>query len=258
MCIVLFSYKQMPGYYLVVAANRDEFLVRPTAPLSWWEDDAKILAGRDLQDGGTWLGVNASGKFGALTNYREMAQNNVKTVSRGEILPRYFGHPKGATHYLADLEGQRSRYRGFNIVLGDGESLVYYSNRADGTAQSQRELQPGVYGLSNHLLDSPWPKLERGKDLFRHTLAKHPFSVENLFQVLQDTWQPPEHSLPDTGIGPRWEKKLAPIFISSDTYGTRSSAVVTISDAGETMVCERTFHHGPDGVKTEAQRCFTI
>jgi uncharacterized protein with NRDE domain len=258
MCIVLFSYKHTPGYHLIVAANRDEFLVRPTAPLSWWEDGTEILAGRDLQDGGTWLGVNASGKFGALTNYREMARSNVKTVSRGEILPRYLGDPKVAKHFPADLEGLQSRYRGFNVVLGDGESLVYYSNRADGQEQSQWELQPGIYGLSNHLLDSPWPKLIRGKDLFEHALAKHPFSVENLFQVLQDTWQPPEHSLPDTGIGPRWEKKLAPIFISSDTYGTRSSAVVTISDKGETMVCERTFHRGPDGVKTEAQRCFTI
>lgn len=258
MCIVLFAYKQTPGYHLVVAANRDEFLVRPTAPLSWWEDGAEILAGRDLQDGGTWLGVNASGKFGALTNYREMVQNNVKTVSRGEILPRYFGNQKGAKHYLADLEARRSRYRGFNVVLGDGDALVYSSNRADRQSHSGRELQPGIYGLSNHLLDSPWPKLQRAKELFQHTLAQQQFSVENLFHFLQDTWQPPQHSLPDTGIGPRWEKKLAPIFISSDNYGTRCSTVVTISDEGETTVCERTFHHGPDGVKTEAQRCFTL
>ncbi|MFN2354781.1 MAG: NRDE family protein [Desulfopila sp.] len=258
MCIVLFSYKHTPGYHLVVAANRDEFLIRPTAPLAWWDDGAKILAGRDLQDGGTWLGVNASGKFGALTNYREMVHGGDTTVSRGEILPRYFGTAKDATHYPAELERWRNRYRGFNVVLGDGDALVYYSNRADRQAHSGSQLQPGIYGLSNHLLDSPWPKLQRAKDLFHQALTRRPFSVESLFGFLRDTWQPPRHSLPDTGIGPLWEKKLAPIFISSDNYGTRSSSVVTISDAGQTTVCERTFHHKPDGVKTEAQRCFTI
>jgi len=135
---------------------------------------------------------------------------------------------------------------------------MYSSNRAGGATQSPRQLEPGIYGLSNHLLDSPWPKLERGKYLFQHALAKQHFSVESLFRVLQDTSQPPQYSLPDTGIGPCWERKLAPIFISSDDYGTRSSAVVMISDAAEITACERTFHHGPDGVKTEAQRCFTL
>lgn len=256
MCIVLFSYKTTPGYRLVLIANRDEFLERPTAPLSWWEDDQQILAGRDLREGGTWLGVAKSGKYGVLTNFREIPEDTgqERIVSRGAILPAYLRAPQGGAEFAAALAHEAAKYRGFNLLVGDEDSLGYYSNRGERFL----ELVPGIYGLSNHLLDSPWPKVERGKMFLKKVLTKSGFAVEKLEEVLQDTWQPEEHTLPDTGIGREWEKKLAPIFISSENYGTRSSAILAIQNDGRIRFSERTFVHHSIGPQTETQRCFTV
>lgn len=256
MCIVLFSYKTTPGYHLVLVANRDEFYERPTAPLSWWENERQILAGRDLRAGGTWLGVARSGKYGVLTNFREVPQvpEQDKAVSRGVILPNYLRASQGVTEFITVLRNEAARYRGFNLLVGDGESLGYYSNR---NGQFQ-ELLPGIYGLSNHLLDTPWPKVERGKMLLRNVLSKGDFRLEMVEEILFDTWQPEEHTLPNTGIGLDWEKKLAPVFIATANYGTRSSAVLAIENDGSTVITERTFLPGAKGSQTETQRCFTI
>ncbi len=256
MCTVLFSYKTTPGYRLVLAANRDEFFERPSEPLSWWDDSGEILAGRDLRGGGTWLGVARSGKYGVLTNYREVPQvpDREKAVSRGVILPKYFRASQNAAEFLDALKNEASKFRGFNLLVGDEESLGYYSNR---NGQFQ-ELPPGIYGLSNHLLDSPWPKVERGKMLLRQVLSKNGFSTQMLEEVLSDTRQPEEHTLPDTGIGREWETKLAPNFFSTENYGTGSSAILPIENDGRITFSERTFVHGTKGAQTETQRCFTI
>jgi len=238
---------------LILAANRDEFLARPTAPLAWWQDRQDILAGRDLQDGGTWLGVSRSGNFGVLTNYREKFKNN-GTISRGEIVTDYISSDLLPKRYLNELQDRSARYRGFNLLLGDAWSFWYYSNRGKGFM----EVPPGYHGLSNHLFNSDWPKVERGKTLLAKVLEQKSFTPDSLFAILQDTSQPAEHLLPDTGVGREWEKMLAPIFITSDTYGTRSSAILMVRDNGSITFSERTFSHGHHGPQTENERCFTI
>ena len=239
MCLLFFSYRTTPGYRLVVAANRDEFLARPTAPLSFLNPTGTLLAGLDLQGGGTWLGITAGQKFAAITNYRDPAANRLEAPTRGRILIDYLTGDCSAGDFLQLLAASDARYNGFNLVLGDAEELFYYSNK-NGAAQ---KLGPGFYGLSNHLLDSPWPKVVRGKALLR------PFMVEiaqidplQLLAVLEDSHRPPDDGLPETGVGLDWERLLSPIFIDSRDYGTRSSAVITVTEAGAISFTEKTLH----------------
>lgn len=245
MCLLFFSYRTTPGYRLVVAANRDEFLSRPTAPLEFLDKEKTILAGRDLQGGGTWLGITAQLKFAAITNYREPAANRADAPSRGEILMEYLTGELDAGHYIQSLAERGDRYNGFNLILGDREDLYYYSNRSVGP----QLLAPGFYGLSNHLLDVPWPKVIRGKELLR------PYMVETnridplqLFGSLEDSHRPPDDQLPDTEVGLDWERLLSTIFIDGADYGTRSSAVITIRDEGGIEFVEKTMQRSSSKV----------
>lgn len=254
MCTILFSYKTTPGYRLILAANRDEFVNRRTAPLAYWHDFEEVLAGRDLQEGGTWLGLNSKGRLGAITNFREPQTVSTDCPSRGEILSQYLAGNDNDSDFLSNLEVKASKYRGFNLLFGDSDTIYYYSNRAEAMLQ----LKPGVYGLSNHLLDTGWPKVERGKMLLKRVLSSTNFRVEDIFSMLCDNHQPPEELLPDTGIGEVWERLLASIFITSEFYGTRSSAVITIRDDGHTEFRERTFLHSVDGWQAEGETCCTL
>lgn len=239
MCLLFFSYRTTPGYRLVVAANRDEFLARPTAKLDFLDEKKTILAGRDLQGGGTWLGISAGQRFAAITNYREPAANRPDAPSRGGILKDYLSGSMGAGEYLQALAAKASVYNGFNLILGDSRELYYYSNKIT----VPRLLGPGFYGLSNHLLDTPWPKVVRGKELLR------PYMVEtghveplSLLNILADRHRPPDELLPETGVGLAWEQLLGTIFIDGAGYGTRSSAVITVTDAGSIDFTEKTVH----------------
>jgi uncharacterized protein with NRDE domain len=237
MCLLFVSYKKTPGYRLVVAANRDEFLARPTAALDFLDKEKTILAGRDLQGGGTWLGITAQLKFAAITNYREPARNRTDAPSRGEILQNYLTGDLDAGEYLHLLSANGSRYNGFNLILGDSEGLYYYSNRTVGP----QELAPGFYGLCNHLLDVPWPKVVRGKELLRpYMLKTSRINPLQLLAQLEDTHRPPDEQLPDTKVGLEWERLLSTIFIDGADYGTRSSAVITVTDEGCIEFVEKT------------------
>lgn len=239
---------------MILAGNRDEFFTRPTAPLSFWKDNKEILAGRDLERCGTWLGVTRSGKIGALTNYREVRGNTPSPVSRGEILSNFFTQNVSCHEFLAELSLFKDKYQGFNLLIGDNEGLYYFSNRYE----AHIELEPGVYGLSNHLLNTGWPKVERGKELFEKVLhSKNPFEDE-LFALLKDTNKPSDEQLPQTGVGLEWERLLSTIFISGATYGTRTSAIVTVANDGLIQFCERTHNHNEMGQETADQLCFTI
>jgi uncharacterized protein with NRDE domain len=254
MCTILFSYKTTPGYRLVLAANRDEFMNRQTAPLAYWQDSKEVLAGRDLQQGGTWLGLDAKGRIGAITNFREPQTVSAEYPSRGEILSNYLAAKGSEADFFNDLEVKASKYRGFNLLFGTSDTMYYYSNRLE----KKLQLKPGIYGLSNHLLDSDWPKVARGKMLLTKVIKKGIFKVEDIFSILCDNYQPPEEFLPDTGIGKVWERLLASIFITSEFYGTRSSAVITIRDDGYTEFRERTFLHSADGWQAEGEKCYTL
>ena len=240
MCLLFFSYRTTPGYRLVVAANRDEFLIRPTAPLAFLDPDETILGGLDLQGGGTWLGINSAQRFAAITNYRDPAANRPEAPSRGRILTEYLAGDAGAGEYLQTLAENGARYNGFNLILGDAAEFFYYSNK---NGSPPIKLRPGFYGLSNHLLDSPWPKVARGKELLRRCMVETArVDAQKLLTVLEDRERPSDAGLPDTGVGLEWERLLSPIFIDSPSYGTRSSAVITVSEEGIISFTEKTHH----------------
>ncbi|MCF6411709.1 NRDE family protein [Pseudalkalibacillus salsuginis] len=225
MCVLFFAFKKQSEYPLIVAANRDENYERPTAPAHFWEDEPTILAGRDLMQMGTWLGVSMDGRFAALTNYRDPKESTGKKVSRGQIIQDYLSSNKDSETFLHKLKEHRTSYQGFNLVLGNVDALWYYSNIQD----EIKELTPGIYGLSNHFLDTPWPKVERGKeDLKRCIDTSNSIHKDCLFQLLANRDRAIRNELPDTGIGLDWEEKLSSIFIETDQYGTRSSTVMTV------------------------------
>jgi uncharacterized protein with NRDE domain len=239
MCLVLLLHDTHPDYRLIVAANRDEFYDRPTLPAALWPDAPGLVAGRDLRAGGTWLGIDRTGRFAAVTNYRQGQREPAASRSRGHLVSDYLIGRMSPRAHIARIQRDAEQYNGFNVIAGDAEEVVYFSNR-EGVA---RVLAPGVYGLSNHLLDTPWPKVTAGKvalgELARETAA--PRLMEELFARLSDRTRPADSLLPETGIGPEWERLLSSAFIASADYGTRSSTVVLVNRDGRTTFAERRF-----------------
>jgi len=243
MCLILFSYRHQPDYPLILAANRDEFHARPTAPLDFWADDPAILAGRDLKGGGTWMGVSRSGRFAALTNYRDPASLRPDAASRGRLAADFLKGGAPARRYLERLQRTASGFNGFNLLVMDAAGLYHYSNRGDGVSP----VRPGVHGLGNALLDTPWPKVERGKAALEKALSGGEPDPESLLNLLEDQTRAPDPQLPDTGVGLDRERMLSPMFIVSDGYGTRTSSVVIMDRQGGVVFWERTFPTGGRG-----------
>ncbi len=239
MCLLLIALNQHLKYRLVVAANRDEFYDRPTRRAAFWEDAPELLAGRDLKAGGTWLGITLAGKVAAVTNYRNPADLKPHAPSRGRLVIEFLRGIEPAGTYLGNLSGISDRYNGFNLIAGSVDNLFWYSNRGGEVTPLSR----GFYGLSNHLLDTPWPKLEKaGNGLKRLLASSDELKPEDIFTLLRDPMRPPEKDLPQTGVGMEWERILAPVFISSPTYGTRSSTVILVDRKNRVLFAERTFH----------------
>ena len=238
MCLIILAYEAHPDYRLIVAANRDEFYDRPTRPLAYWDDSLKLLAGRDEKAGGTWLAVTAGGRMAAITNYRDPARLRADAPSRGDLVRDFVAGNLSSLSYMIRIQRHAQRYNGFNLIAFDSRDLVYYANRQDKITA----IAPGICGLSNHLLDTPWPKLQRAKALLTPLLSgQTPLHRQAVFRLLGDRHQPDDHQLPDTGMGIEWERILAPIFISSPTYGTRSSSLVCIGCDGHITFSERTY-----------------
>jgi uncharacterized protein with NRDE domain len=237
MCLLLAACQQHPEYRLIVAANRDEFYARAALPADFWPDNDRILGGRDLQGSGTWLAVNRHGSFAAVTNVRT-SMNVVAPRSRGLIISDYLTSASTAEKFVGELNDRRADYQGFNVFASDGGSAAWSSNYTG----ECRTLTPGVYGLSNHLLDTPWPKVRRIKADFEaaNSLSKAEL-IESLFASLQNEESAPDRDLPNTGLGIEYERVLSPIFISGDTYGTRCSTVVLINNNGILTFIERRF-----------------
>ena len=248
MCLIFVANRNHPRYSLVVAANRDEFYRRPTAPADFWAEHPVLLAGRDLESGGTWLGVSRSGRFAAVTNYREPGKTRVAAPSRGRLVTDFLLREDAPMEYLRRVSAHGSDYNGFNLLVRDETEFCWYSNRADGP----HELSPGIYALSNHLLDTSWPKVARGKAGFESILAGEALDENALLDLLADRTVALEEELPDTGVGPQLERVLSPIFINSENYGTRSSTVVCLDDAGSVSFVERSY--GPGGRETGTVR----
>ena len=237
MCLILFAWHAHPDYPLILAGNRDEFYSRPTAPADFWDDHPQILAGRDLEQGGTWLGIHRSGRLAAVTNYRDGYAARRGTRSRGELVSGFLMSDLAPEEYLREVHGQRTAYDGFNLLVGTPDGLFSYSNRSERLA----EVEPGVHGLSNHLLDSPWPKVERGMAALRQLRNSNPeVLIERLLAVLTDSAPAPDHTLPDTGIDLERERLLSPAFIATPNYGTRCSTILLFDTTGRVSFTERT------------------
>lgn len=238
MCLLVLAWKHHPRYRLILAGNRDEFHDRPAAPLNWWQDDQRILGGRDLKAGGTWLGVARSGRFGVVTNYRDLQAPVENAPSRGQLVPRFLTGATSPKEFLDDLRGAAPRYSGFNLLVGGARALYYFSNRG---GNAPTALAPGVYGLSNHLLDTPWPKLTRTRKRFEALLKQSEIAPEDLFAMLGDREQATGPDLPSTGLPEDWERAVSAPFIVNQRYGTRCSNVLLVERNGRTILQERRF-----------------
>jgi uncharacterized protein with NRDE domain len=236
MCLILFSHDNHPHYRLVLLANRDEFYKRPTAGLSFWEDAPQVLGGRDLEAGGTWLAISTRGRLAAITNYRDPSTASKNGPSRGALVADFVTGDEPPEDYLERVSRLDNRYDGYNLIVGDPGGLYYHSNRGSGVAA----VAPGSHGLSNHLLDTPWPKVSKGVDDLKRLLqgGRRP-ELEDYFSLLSDDTPFPDADLPQTGVGLAWERLLSPRFIVSPQYGTRSSAVILIDRQGQVTFAER-------------------
>jgi uncharacterized protein with NRDE domain len=242
MCIILLAYKSHPVYPLILAANRDEFYARPTAAAGYWDDAPTLLAGRDLERGGTWLGVTEGGRLAAVTNYREPGRRIEDAPSRGLLVSDFLRSRENTSAYLHRLAADADRYNGFNLIAGDTQELYHYSNRA----HAPQALGPGIYGVSNHLLDTPWPKVERGKKALAEILSSDAPPPCDIFRLLADRTCADDSCLPETGVGLELERVLSPLFITSPVYGTRSSTVLMLDWEDNLTFIERTFTNGSE------------
>lgn len=233
MCLILVAWRVLPDYPLVVAANRDEFFARPTAIAAAWSDAPQVFAGRDLEAGGTWLGASATGRFAAVTNVREPGRA-AGTHSRGHLTRDFLLGSAAAADYVAGVDGDA--FSGFNLLLCDGREFWYCSNRGG----VPRALAPGIYGVSNHLLDTPWPKLAASKRRFAEALAHLP-AENGFFELLADDEIVPDAKLPATGVPLEWERRLSAVFVHSPDYGTRASTLLLMRQDGSATLVERSF-----------------
>jgi len=252
MCLILFHCGRHPRYRLILAANRDEFHARPTRHAAYWPDRPGVLAGRDLAAGGTWLAVHRSGRMAAITNFRDPAANDPRARSRGDLVLDFAAGRQSPADFLAGVERRRTTYNPFNLLVADGADLWYFGSR-EGRV---RRLAPGTHALSNHLLDTPWPKVASGRAALARLAGEGPVTPEGLLALLLDRETPDDGRLPDTGIGLEWERRLAPRFIVSDVYGTRSATVLLVTHRGRVTLVEWTFRPGADPPRITGRRAF--
>ncbi|MCS5490609.1 NRDE family protein [Algoriphagus limi] len=235
MCLVAFSWKQHIDFPLIISANRDEFFDRPTAPLHQWESG--ILAGKDLRSGGTWMGFNPNGRWSLLTNYRDFRNMGQSQISRGKLVLDFLENSISPKDYLQEIQKDQDRYEGFNLLVSDGNSLFYLSNYGKGI----QEIEPGIHGLSNGLINEPWPKVELAKRQLEETINEK-IEHDNLLQILKSIETYPIEKLPDTGAPQSLEKALSAQLIRTEgNYGTISSSAVIQNQKGQIEIQERRF-----------------
>lgn len=244
MCLIVLAWKASPRVRLALAANRDEFFARETASAGWWADAPDVFGGRDLRAGGTWLGVTRTGRFAALTNFRDVtAPPKNAAPSRGGLVADFLRRKEGPAAYLARLSRHADSFEGFNLLVSDGRDLFSFSN-VEGEPMA---LAPGVYGLSNHLLETPWPKVVAARHRLAAAVAAETVPQEleaSLLDLLRNRAVAPDGALPDTGLPLAWERALSAAFVVLPEYGTRASTSVVVAD-GEVRFVERRF--GPGG-----------
>lgn len=240
MCLIVFANNVHPKYKLIFAANRDEFYARPSEQAEFWEDHPELLAGKDLQAGGTWMGITKQGRFAAITNYRDLKNIKNDAPSRGNLTLDYLLRTISPEDYYENLKPTLNDYNGFNLLLGDADNLYYFSNKTDGI----QKLSPGIHGISNAILNTSWPKVEKAKQKLESLIKQddvHPFEV---IDILKNTTIAKDEDLPDTGVGLELERMLSSIFIKSEKYGTRCSSVILVDNENNVQFVEKFFFGG--------------
>lgn len=241
MCLILFAWHAHPDYPLVLAANRDEFFARPTQTADAWPQSQAVVGGRDLEKGGSWLAVSAKGRLAAVTNYRDGTRAKRGSRSRGLLVSDFVLSDADAATYLARVREEEARYDGFNLLVTANGELLHYAKPGNIVSS----VEPGVHGLSNHLLDTAWPKVQRGKSALAALLRESGEGlIDGLFEALSDTHVPSDDALPRTGVSLDWERLLSTAFIAAAEYGTRASTVVLTDRSGATTFVERNFGPG--------------
>lgn len=248
MCLILFSYNQYDNFPLILAANRDEYFERPTQAAHFWNDNPLILAGRDLKHNGSWLGITKQGRFAAVTNFREPSEKIASATSRGILVSEFLMSGVSAKNYLEDLLDHIDEFDGFNLLVGDINALYFLSS----TEKTIKNIESGVYGISNGIFDCPWPKVIQGK-LRLAEMMNTPGQVDEtaFFKLLADETVPLDDDLPDTGVGLEWEQKLGSIFVKADSFGTRCSTLLSIDADKQVRFIERNFDHAGNEDGTE-------
>ena len=239
MCLIVFSYqenkessKAFPGS-LILAANRDEYYERPTESMHWWESEG-VLAGKDLQAGGTWLAISDDGRFATITNYKEPANGNTDLKSRGELVSNYITSKEvTSSEYLENIKGKN--YAGFNLLLGDKEGIHYFSNRTE----EVDKLEPGIHAVGNLLLNSQTKKYIKVKNQFKELLQTNP-DEDGLLEFMKGD-SGDLSDLDMAGFKETEHEEIPYRFIKSDYYGTRNTTIITINETGEYKISEQNF-----------------
>ncbi|HZZ94143.1 MAG TPA: NRDE family protein [Usitatibacter sp.] len=242
MCLIAIAWRARPDLPLVVAANRDEWRDRPAQPAGWWADRPGILAGRDLQAGGTWLGISRDGRFAAVTNFRDPSERRSTARSRGELVADFLAGTETPADYVERIAARAREYNAFNLLVADTATLWYFGSREG----APRPVEPGVHAISNHVLDEPWPKVMHARQAMESAIATADPAAP-LFEMLSDATPAVDEHLPRTGVPIEWERRLSPALIMGDDYGTRNSTVVVRHADGATSLEEWT-RNGAGGV----------
>ena len=253
MCLIVFAYKSHPKYKFIFAANRDEFYDRPTDQADYWKDHPELLCGKDLQAGGTWMGITKGGRFAAVTNYRDLKKIKENAPSRGMLALDFLNNDISAEEYYENIKPLLQNYNGFNLIFGSVDKLFYFSTHINGI----KKLEPGIYGLSNALLNTEWPKVKKSKEVLSGLIKQDKVHPWELLSLLNDTRRAKDEELPDTGVGLEWEKVLSSIFIQSPKYGTRCSTAVIVDLENNIRFAEKTFF-GNQGAFSDKDYNFKI
>ncbi|WP_339784312.1 MAG: NRDE family protein [Imperialibacter sp.] len=240
MCLITFAWKHHPNYQLILVANRDEFYERPTAPLGYWNDNPDILGGRDLKEGGTWMGMHRSGRMTAITNHRDLTNIKASAPSRGNLTKDFLAGSQSSPSFYEGVKGQLDLFNGFNLLTLENNELYYFNN----IQKELLQVKPGIYGLSNAFLDTPWPKVQKAKRYFEATLKKDHPSATEMIEWMGDGELAPDEQLPATGVSADWEKQLSAMCIQTENYGTCCTTVITIDHGGGVEYTEKTYAVG--------------
>ena len=250
MCLILFSLNKHRDYKLVLAANRDEFFERPTLKSEYWKENPNILGGQDVISGGTWLGLTKTGRFIAITNYRDFTLERKNPRSRGEISKKFLLENIDVISFLTEISSKKHLYNGFNLILSDDQfnTIYHYSNVTD----QYQQIEEGFHGLSNHLLDTPWPKITYGINKLKNFVENNSNDPTRIYKILRNEIEADDNNLPDTGISYDLEKKLSPVFISMKGYGTRSSTVMFVDYENRVSFYEVTYNEKKEIIGNQA------